>query len=117
MRGWIILGAGAGLLYYLATETNKLDEPMAQADALMQKAERKLDSMTGTKIIKVDNHLSQLKAEIANRLNKAEQAALEDIFESEQSVMAYKQQYCGDNASRFTILSRDNQLFICDKLR
>lgn len=25
MRGWIILGAGIGLLYYLATETDKLD--------------------------------------------------------------------------------------------
>ncbi|MCZ4338475.1 hypothetical protein [Shewanella colwelliana] len=117
MRGWIILGVGVGLLYYLATETDKLDEPMAQTDALMKKIERKLDSMTGTKIIKVDSHISQLKTEIANRLTKAELAALDSILESEQTVLEYKDEYCGGKASRFSDLSKDNQIFICDKLR
>jgi hypothetical protein len=117
MRGWIILGVGVGLLYYLATETDKLDEPIAQTDALMAKIERKLDAMTGTKIIKVDRQLSQLKTDIANRLTKVELAALDGILASEQTLLEFKEEYCGDNASRFTVLSKENQTFICDKLR
>jgi len=117
MRGWIILGAGVGLLYYLATETDKLDEPMAQTDALMTKIERKLDSMTGTKLIKADKHISQLKTEIANRMTKVELAALDGILESEHTVLEFKDEYCGDSPSRFMALSKDNQIFICDKLR
>ncbi|MPY26313.1 hypothetical protein FM037_28025 [Shewanella psychropiezotolerans] len=117
MRGWIILGLGAGVLYYLATETNKLDEPMAQTDALLQKIERKLDAMRGTKIIRVDNKTSQLKKEISQRMSTGELGALDDILESEYSVQSFKDEYCSGSAPRHESLSRDNLQYICDKLR
>ncbi|QFU25053.1 hypothetical protein FM038_024995 [Shewanella eurypsychrophilus] len=117
MRGWIILGLGAGVLYYLATETNKLDEPIARTDALLVKIERKLHAMTGTKIIKVDNKVSQLKKEISSRMSTGELGALDDILESEFSVQAYKDDFCNGSAPRHESLSRDNVQYICDKLR
>ncbi|WP_076416327.1 hypothetical protein [Shewanella sp. UCD-KL12] len=117
MRGWIILGLGAGVLYYLATETNKLDKPIAETDELLHKIERKLHSMTGTKIIKVDNKVSQLKKEISQRMSTGELGALDDILESQYSVQEYKKEYCSGSAPRHESLSRDNLQFICDKLR
>ncbi|BAJ04284.1 hypothetical protein [Shewanella violacea] len=117
MRGWIILGLGVGVLYYLATETNKLDEPMAQTDALLLKIERKLDAMRGTKIIKVDNKASQLKKEISQRMSSGELSALDGILESEYSVQDFKDEYCSGAAPRHESFSRDNLQYICDKLR
>ena len=117
MKGGIILGLGAGVLYYMATETNMLDEPMAQTDAFLQKIERKLDATTGTKIIKVDNKTSQLKQEISQRMSTGELGALDDILESEYSVQSFKDEYCNGSAPRHESLSRDNLQYICDKLR
>ena len=117
MRGWIILGAGIGLLYYLATETDKLDEPIAQTDALLKRIERKLDSMTGTQIIRVDKNIAMFKTQIAERLTRQELAALDDILESRDTVIEFKEKYCDNSNNRFDKLSKDNQQFICDKLR
>ncbi len=118
MRGWIIVAVGIALLYYLATETDKLDQPIAETDALLQKIEHKLDAMTGTKIIKVEQEVSRLKSEINDRLNRRELAALNGILENKQSVIAFKQEYCGHhNGKRFEALTKENQTFICDKIR
>lgn len=117
MRGWIILGLGAGMLYYLATETNTLDEPIAQTNAFLQQIERKLDATRGTKIIRVDNKTSQLKKEISQRMSTGELGALDDILESEYSVQSFQDDYCSGSAPRHESLSRDNLQYICDKLR
>ncbi|WP_299796759.1 hypothetical protein [uncultured Shewanella sp.] len=117
MRGWIILGLGAGLLYYLATETNKLDEPIAKSDELLQKIERKLDSMTGTKVIRVDNRVSHLKKEIGQRMSEQELRALDDILASEYSLQEFKEEYCSGSIKKHDSFNKDNLFFICDKLR
>ncbi|MCG9698167.1 hypothetical protein [Shewanella sp. Isolate11] len=116
MKGWIIVAAGVAVLYYFATQTDKLDEPIAQTDALLKKIERKLDSMTGTRIIRVEHDISHLKSEIADRLDRKELAALDGILETKESVLEFKDQYCGDDSKRFTALSKENQTFICDKI-
>ena len=41
MKGWIILALLAGALYYLYTETDKLDAPIAQTEAMVKKIENK----------------------------------------------------------------------------
>ncbi len=117
MRGWIIVVGAVALLYYLITETDKLDKPIAETDALLQKIERKLDSMTGTRIIKVEQNVSQLKSEIIDRLNRTELAALDGILETKASVLEFKDEYCGHSSKRFNALSKENQTFICDKIR
>ncbi|QLE87581.1 hypothetical protein FLM48_22395 [Shewanella sp. Scap07] len=116
MKGWIILAIGVGVLYYLATETNELDKPIAQTEALLSQIENKIDAMTGTQIIKVDNRINNIKDEISDRLSNAELVVLDAILASEQSVSEYKQSFCGSKAPRHNDLSRDNQRFICDKI-
>ncbi|MCE9680589.1 hypothetical protein LZP69_15665 [Shewanella sp. AS1] len=117
MKGWIILGLGIGLIYYLVTETNKLDEPIDKTSAILKKIERKLDSMTGTRIIKVDHPISHLKKEIADRLSRAELLALDGILETKESVAEFRDEYCSSPQRRFTELTKENQTFICDKIR
>lgn len=117
MRGWIILGLGVGLLYYVATETNKLDEPIAQSEALLQKIERKIQAMTGTTIIKANNRVSKLKQEIAERLSPSELSALDEILDSEDSLGEFKTEYCAGSSLKHKSLSQENIDFICDKLR
>ncbi|RTR27404.1 hypothetical protein [Shewanella atlantica] len=117
MRGWIILGLGAGLLYYVATETNKLDEPIAKSDELLQKIERKLDSLTGTKIIRVDNRIAHLKKEIGQRMSERELLALDKILASEYALQDFKDEYCSGKAKQHDSFNKDNLFFICDKLK
>ena len=70
--------------------------------------------------------MANSQSELGNKLRdlrskknytQAELAALDSILESEQTVLEYKDEYCGGKASRFSDLSKDNQIFICDKLR
>lgn len=117
MRGWIILGIGAGLLYYVATETNKLDEPIAKSDELLQKIERKLDSLTGTKIIRVDSRVAHLKKEIGQRMSERELLALDKILASEYALQDFKDEYCSGKAKQHGSFSKDNLFFICDRLK
>lgn len=37
MKGWLILALLAGALYYLYTETDKLDAPIAKTEAMVKK--------------------------------------------------------------------------------
>ena len=117
MRGWIILGLGVGLLYYAATETNKLDEPIAQSEALLKNIERKIHAMTGTTAIKNNDNRSQLKQEIAKRLSPRELTELDKILDSNDSLQEFKSEYCGASADKHENLSQENIYFICDKLR
>jgi|GEM_PF-967642 len=117
MRGWITLGLGAGLLYYVATETNKLDEPIAKSNEILQKIERKLDSITGTRVIKVDNHIAHLKKEIGERMSKRELQALDDILVSEYTLQEFKDDYCGGKTKQHDYFNKENLFFICDKLK
>ncbi|WP_445945892.1 hypothetical protein [Shewanella sp.] len=115
MRGWILLALiGAGI-YYMATETTKLDKPIAQALGFFNKAENKLDSMTGTKIIKVNKNALQVKAAIAERLSGTELKEFEQIMVSAGDIEDFKAEYCHHDA-RHPVFSKDNLRFMCDKL-
>lgn len=117
MRGWIILGLGVGLLYYTATETNKLDEPIAQSEALLQKIEHKIQAMTGTAAIKTNDRMPKIKQEIAERLSPNELNALDNILDSKDSLGKFKAEYCSGSTLKHKSLSQENIYFICDKLR
>ncbi len=119
MRGWILLGLGASVFYYLATETNKLDGLMAQKDAFQQKIERKFDAISGTKFIKIDKETSQsqLKKKIAHRMSTEELSALDDILKSQNSIQTFEDEYCDGLALKHASLSQDNLQYLCDKLK
>ena len=117
MKGWIILALLAGALYYLYTETDKLDKPIASAEELMNKIERKLDSMTGTSIIKVDRKkTASLKSAIAERLSTPELAELNQVLTSSETLVEFKAEYCISPAYSHPVFSKDNLQFICDHL-
>ncbi|GIU20526.1 hypothetical protein [Shewanella sp. MBTL60-007] len=116
MKGWIILAIIAGILYYLYTETNTLDEPIAEVQGIYQQAEDKLDSMTGTQIQRLDDKVDLLKTDIADRLSATEQQALQLITQSQAKLDDYKDEFCGNGASRHSAFSKENQTYICDKL-
>jgi quinolinate synthase len=115
MRGWFLLALiGAGI-YYMVTETTKLDKPIAQVLALFDKVEHKLDAMTGTKIIKVNKNAQQAKASIAERLSTAELKAFEKIVISSSNIDSFKDEYCHQDAGH-PVFSKDNLRYMCDKL-
>ncbi|WP_372870759.1 hypothetical protein [Shewanella sp.] len=116
MRGWIILAVIAGGLYYLYTETDKLDEPIAETQAVLKKIERKLDSLTGTKIIRVDGQLQNLKAEIGKRLSSAELSEFDTVLTDKNSLSDFKAQYCGSASATHPVFGKENLQFICDNL-
>ncbi len=116
MKGWIILAIIGGILYYLYTETDTLDEPIAEVEGIFQQAENKLDSMTGTQIQRVDNTLDLLKSDIADRLSATENQALKAISQSNATLSEYKQDFCGSNAVKHSVFSKENQTYICDQL-
>ncbi|MCL1114329.1 MULTISPECIES: hypothetical protein [Shewanella] len=115
MRGWIGLAIIAGVIYYFATETDKLDKPINDIKSMFSKADQKLDSMTGTKIIKIDKHIPQVKAEIYERLSTIEIRELDGIFVSNESIAEFKSQYCHSSA-RHPVFSKENLQYICDKI-
>ncbi|QDE33084.1 MULTISPECIES: hypothetical protein [Shewanella] len=115
MRGWIILAIIAGGIYYFATETDKLDKPINDIKSMFNKADRKLDSMTGTKIIRVDKHIPQIKTEIYDRLSTIEIRELDGVFTSNEAISEFKNQYCHSSA-RHPVFTKDNLQFICDKI-
>lgn len=116
MKGWIILALLAGALYYLYTETDKLDAPIEGAEALLSKIERKLDAMTGTKIIKLDRKVAALKSEIAERLSTAELEELDQVLSSVDTLEDFKTNHCYSLSTSGTPFSKENLEFICDKL-
>ncbi len=116
MKGWILIAIVAGIIYYLATETNKLDKPIADADKLLTDVERKLDSMTGTQIIKADNKIKQIKAQIADRLSSHELDEFNRIFKSANDIEDFKSDFCSSANAKHNVFSRDNLAYICDSL-
>ncbi|MGL5358450.1 MAG: hypothetical protein ACRDBI_01860 [Shewanella sp.] len=116
MKGWIILALLAGALYYLYTETDKLDAPIAKVENLATKVEHKLDSMTGTQIIKIDKKLAQARQDILERLSSTELTEFNKIPLTADAIADFKAEYCGTNATKHPVFSRDNLLYICDNL-
>ncbi|MCL1095630.1 hypothetical protein [Shewanella kaireitica] len=116
MKGWILLALIGGILYYLYTETDTLDEPVAEVQAIYQQAEDKLDSMTGTQLQRIDAKVDLLKTDIADRLSATEKQALNVITQSQAKLDDFKQHYCGNGADKHSNFSKENQTYICDKL-
>ncbi|WP_394132182.1 hypothetical protein [Shewanella maritima] len=116
MRGWIGLAIIAGIIYYFATETDKLDEPIEFITNMFTQAERKLDSVTGTKIQRVDKRIPAIKADLSRRLNVAELAELDNILKSNYSLEDFTQTYCSESNAQHEIFTRDNLRYICDQL-
>tara|TARA_R110000868_G_scaffold117434_2_gene311919 strand:+ start:651 stop:998 length:348 start_codon:yes stop_codon:yes gene_type:complete len=115
MRGWIGLAIITGVIYYFATETDKLDKPINDIKTMFTKADKKLDSMTGTKIIKIDKHIPQVKEEIYKRLSTIEIRELDGVFTSNEAISEFKIEYCHSSA-RHPVFSTENLQFICDKI-
>ena len=115
MRGWIILAMIAGGIYYFATETDKLDKPIDDIKSLLNKVDRKFDSMTGTKIIRVDKYIPQMKKEIYDRLSAIEIRELDGVFTSDEAISEFKKQYCHSGVHH-PVFTKDNLQYICDKL-
>ncbi|MCH1921645.1 hypothetical protein L9G15_19750 [Shewanella sp. A3A] len=116
MKGWILIAVAAAVLYYLATKTDKLDEPIAQTEAILKKIEHKLDVMTGTQLIRIDKKKSQLLASIGDRLSSVELHELDKLLSTPDGFNDFKQQYCQGNVISHPVFSRDNLQFICDNL-
>ncbi|MBR9728934.1 hypothetical protein ACFOD0_16730 [Shewanella intestini] len=116
MRGWIFLAIVAGILYFTATKTDKLDTPIAYVHHFFNDAEHKIDKATGTTIQRTDKHLPKLAADLADRLTPEEMTVAQQIFTDERSVAAFKQQYCQHSYSRHDTLSAENLQYICDQL-
>ncbi|MFB2760847.1 hypothetical protein ACE012_15245 [Shewanella xiamenensis] len=116
MKGWIILALLSGALYYLYTETDKLDAPIAKTEEVIQKIENKVSSAMGTQIIKIDQNLTKARKEILARLSAPEVEEFNKIPLTEEGIADFKESYCGTKATEHPIFSRDNLLFICDNL-
>lgn len=116
MKGWILIAIVAGGVYYLATRTDKLDEPIAQTEVILKKIERKLDAMTGTQIIRINKKKAHLLTTIDDRLSNAELSELNNVLSTPDSFTEFKDQYCHGNEFSHPVFSRDNLQFICDNL-
>ncbi|QBF82964.1 hypothetical protein EXU30_09870 [Shewanella maritima] len=116
MRGWIGLAIIAGILYYLATETNKLDEPIVYVQDVYQSIERKINKATGTKIQKLDSRIPKLEADLVNRLNGQELAEMKKVLTDGNTLDDFKAEYCQSSKARHDVFSLDNLRYICDKL-
>jgi hypothetical protein len=115
MRGWILLALIAAGIYYTATETTKLDAPIAKVLSIFNKAEHKLDSMTGTQIIRVQKNANQVRIQIAERLSSRELTSFNQIISSQSNIEDFKDEYCTADASH-PVFSKDNLRYMCDKL-
>lgn len=116
MKGWIILGIAVGTVYYFATETDKLDKPIAQAESALKTVERKVESMTGTTIIKVDKRVENLKAELASRLSTKEITALDELLTDTHSIEDFKEDFCENIETSTGLFTKENLRYICDSL-
>ena len=114
MRGWIILAVLAAVIYYLATKTDKLDQPIAETEALLNKIERKLDAMTGTQIIRIDQKRAKLRSSLAERLSDPELQELNRVLQTPDTFADFKDHYCKGNVVSHPVFSKDNLFFICD---
>ncbi|MEZ9236349.1 MULTISPECIES: hypothetical protein [unclassified Shewanella] len=115
MRGWILIALIAGVIYYFATETDKLDEPIAEIQSVMDNADDKISSMTGTKIIRKSDKVIKIPSGVIERLSGKEVNAFKDIFTNNESVANFKSEYCGFG-SKHPIFGKDNLQLICDKI-
>ena len=116
MKGWLIIALLCGALYYLYTETDKLDAPIAKTEEMVQKIESKVSSAMGTQIIKINQNLTKARTEILERLSASEAEEFNKIPLTEDGIADFKENYCGTTATEHSIFSRDNLLFICDNL-
>ena len=116
MRGWIGLAIIAGIIYYFATETNKLDEPIDYVKSIFISADKKLSSMTGTKIQRIDTKIPALKEKIYERLSTIEIRELDGVFTDSEAIADFKQEYCLNSKASHPVFSRENLQFICDKI-
>ncbi|MCL1143788.1 hypothetical protein [Shewanella gaetbuli] len=116
MRGWIGLAIIAGTIFYFATETDKLDEPIEYIENIFKKADKKVTSMTGTKIQRVDTSIPKLKESIYERLSTVEIRELDGVFIDQEAIADFKEQYCTGSRSTHPVFSRENLQFICDKI-
>lgn len=116
MKGWIILALIGGGIYYLATQTDKLDEPIAKTEAFVAGVEKKVDSMTGTQIIKIDHKAQKVRTDIIERLSIPELQVFNQMQLTPEAIAQFKADYCGTRAPQKTVYSRDNLLYLCDNL-
>ncbi|UJF22284.1 hypothetical protein [Shewanella sp. OMA3-2] len=116
MRGWIGLAIIGGIIYYFATETNKLDEPIEYVQTMFTTADKKVTSMTGTTIQRIDKKIPIIKEKIYERLSTIEIRELDGVFIDSDSIANFKQEYCSRSTVNHPVFSRDNLLFICDQI-
>lgn len=117
MKGWFLIALVIGVIYYLVTETDKLDQPIAQTDKLLLNIEQKIKSMTGTTLIRVDKSTQNIKQDISERMSDAELSALDSILESKETLLEFKASYCSGSDKTHAQFSKDNLYFICDKIQ
>ncbi|WOT05221.1 hypothetical protein [Shewanella youngdeokensis] len=116
MKGWVLLVLIAGGIYYLYTETDTLDDPYADMQAIYEESQTKLQGMTGTQLKHIDDKVDIITTDIAERLSSTEQKALGLITQSQDKLEEYKEQFCGGGAEQHHSFSKENQMFICDHL-
>lgn len=116
MKGWIILALLAGALYYLYTETDKLDALIAEVQTIIKDVKNKAQSISGTQIIKIDQQLAKARKEIVERLSAPELEEFNKIPFTPDAIADFKKTYCGTKAPEHPVFSRDNLLYICDHL-
>ncbi|WP_076541871.1 hypothetical protein [Shewanella sp. UCD-KL21] len=115
MRGWILIALIGGVIYYFATDTDKLDEPIAAVESVFNDAEKKIKSMTGTKITRKEEFIPTIPSDVIERLTAKELSELKSVFTDNESVSAFKDEYCGFGLTHPAI-SKQNLQFICDKI-
>ncbi|MGL4474471.1 MAG: hypothetical protein ACRCT7_08450 [Shewanella sp.] len=116
MKGWIIIGTVGAALYYTATTTTLLDTPITAGKSVLQGWHSKIQSLTGTKIIKADTAFSSLKQQVEGRLSSHELKQLDTITVSPESIAQFSEQYCQSTRVAHPVISVDNVRFICDRL-
>ena len=115
MRGWILIALIGGVIYYFATETDKLDKPIADVTSVINSAEKQFDSMTGTKIIKKGDSVPTIPSGVIERLTNQERLELQSAFSDNESAIEFKEDYCGFGLAH-PVISKENLQFICDKI-
>ena len=115
MRGWILIALIGGAIYYFATETDKLDEPIAAIQSVLNNADEKVTSMTGTKIIRKSDKVIAIPSGVIDRLTAKEASEFKAIFTDNSTVDAFNDEYCSFGA-RHPVISKDNLQLICDKI-
>ncbi|MCL1067984.1 hypothetical protein L2735_14410 [Shewanella olleyana] len=115
MRGWILIALIGGVIYYFATETDKLDEPIAEIQSVLNSADEKVTSMTGTKIIRKSDKVISMPSGVIERLSSKEALEFKSIFTDNATVAAFDDEYCGFGA-KHPVFGKENLQLICDKI-